>query len=201
MTKDEFIAIEAKKYEAQYGHDEALRFATRTLVEELRQADPRDKAIIEKLQCCPKCFSGEWLLKEANGVITCLNCQIEIIPIENATEILRQEMAQEQTILAIPSIPQLKQMKRDAKKAFAKAKLYYNRQNPGNSVTNVDEPTPGKRSQAIKWRTGWPAPGGLRLNEARWRGKGRRSDGSIIKLVKQKGGPGLNLGKRRRRIN
>jgi len=86
MTNREFIEMEARKYEAQFGRAEALLMAKRTLVEEKSKADPLDKVIIGELDCCPRCLSGEWLLKEANGVITCLNCQTEIIPIENDSE-------------------------------------------------------------------------------------------------------------------
>jgi len=208
MNREEFIAMEAQKYEAQFGRDEALRLAARALTEELGRADPRDKIIIEELQCCPKCFSGEWLLKEANGIISCLNCRVEIIPIENGAEILRQETAQEQDILVIPSLLDLRQMKREVERAFAKAKANGGRRFRGVSTvidlnsSHCDEfICTGHRFQAAKWRTGWLAPGGLGLNEGRWRGKRLGRCGPVIKLVKPKGGPGLNLGKRRRRIN
>jgi len=83
MTRQEFIEMEANKYEFNHGRAEALRIAARTLDEALSKANSLDTVIVQELGFCPHCFSGEWLIEDHEGILNCLNCNYEIIPIKN----------------------------------------------------------------------------------------------------------------------
>lgn len=101
--------------------------------------------------------------------------------------------------LAIPTEAELVLMRKQANEVV-KRMFTQRRSSRVAGVTeteaNPDSQIPSKRGyrpQAKKWRSCWPAPGGLGLNEGRWHGKREGQGGPITELIKPKGGAGLKL--------
>lgn len=117
-------------------------------------------------------------------------------------EVLAEEIQTIQAIedpLAIPSEAELVLMRKHAREVVKR--MLKNRTSPFKRLADNEE-VPNNvinkqglccRHQAKKWRSCWPAPGGLGLNEGRWHGKREGSGGKITELVKPKGGAGLKL--------
>ena len=89
MTREEFIfrATEVLTDKFRYPMQEAIEKAT-LMVDCLIEAHANDldAVMLDDLKICPKCQSGNWLIKHEDGDITCLNCGSFFVAIDTEEE-------------------------------------------------------------------------------------------------------------------